>query len=105
MNKITSADVSAWLKEQLTALHEKYEYAAIYCDISQCRDSVMEKTARFSIYTGTNSPASREKKSLEECISDMATQTPQSLADAKRQAALKLLAEAEELEAKTETQP
>ncbi len=102
---ITSADVSAWLKERLSELHEKHKYAAITVEISQYRDGMMPPTAKFTTYTGQNQPASRDKLSLEECIADMATQTPKSRADQLREKAAQLLAEADEIEAQTETKP
>jgi 16S rRNA C1402 (ribose-2'-O) methylase RsmI len=105
MNKITSADVSAWLKEQLTALHETYDYAHIEASVHQFRTSTSKAEPLFSIYTGDGTPGSRDKKSLEDCIADMATQTPQSRAELKRQKAAQLLAEAEEIEAQTQTKP
>jgi hypothetical protein len=102
---ITSADVSAWLKEQLSELHDTHEYAAITVGISQYREGTNPPWARFSVYTGSGQPASHEKASIEECIADMATQTPKSRADQLREKAAKLMAEAEEIEVQTETKP
>jgi hypothetical protein len=105
MNTITSADVSAWLKEQLTALHETYDYVAITLEINQFRDCSANAEQRVSIYTGKDGPGSRDKKSTEDCIADMATQTPQSRADKLREQAFELLTKANEIEAQTETKP
>jgi hypothetical protein len=105
MNKITSADVSAWLKEQLTALHETHDYVAITLEINQFRDGSADAEQRVSIYTGRDKPGSKDKRSVEECIADMATQTPQSRADKLREQAAELLTKANEIEAQTETKP
>jgi hypothetical protein len=103
MNKITSADVSAWLKEQLTALHETHEYASILPQINQFRGH--ETAAKWSVYTGSGQPQSQWKESLKSCIADMATQTPKSIAQLKRVRAAALMAEADEIEAQTTQTP
>jgi hypothetical protein len=103
MNKITSADVSAWLKEQLTALHETHEYASITVEINQYRGH--ETAAKWSVYTGSGQPQSDYKPSLEDCIADMATQTPKSIAQQKRERAAALMAEADEIETQNTQTP
>jgi glutaredoxin len=99
--QITSADISAWMVEQLAKTHEKHEYGQISVTINQYRD--YPAVPKFSIYCGKDQPTSRYCMTIEECFEDLSKQTTKSMADMKRAKAAELLAEADAIETKAAT--
>jgi hypothetical protein len=101
--QITSADVSAWMVEQLAKVHENHEYGSISVSINQFRSHKDDAKTSFSIYCGQNHPRSDERFCIEECLADLAKQTPKSIAELKRARAAELLAEADAIETQAAT--
>jgi hypothetical protein len=93
---ITSEAVAAWMKQQLAKVHESAEYGHIMIEINQDRKYADQCCARFAIYDGQSHI--REQETIEKCFDGLSKSTPQTRAKAKREAAEKLLAEADALE-------
>jgi len=103
MSKITSQDVSNWMRQQLDRAHKTSEYAAVTVFINQYRKypEGSDPIAKFSIYCGQGNANARELESIEACFSALAEFKPIDIAKAKREQAAKLLAEAEQIESQT----
>ena len=95
--ELTSADIADWMIKQLAKVHEKYAYGQVTVSINQYGFNAA--VPKFAIYCGKDQPESRDCLSIEECFEDLSKQTPLTRAAAKREAAAKLLAEAEAIEA------
>jgi len=95
--EITSEDVAAWMKDQLAKAHEMSNYSSITIGISAFRASVAP-AVDFRVYLGEEWGSAAVCFNIDACFAQLANQTPKSKADLKREAAAKLLAEAEELE-------
>jgi len=93
---ITSESVAAWMRQQLAKAHELSDYGHIqvHCNGSKTYDL---RPARFSVFCGEGY-GSKEHHSIDECFDELKHNPRKSKAEMKREAAAKLLAEAEVLE-------
>jgi len=99
--KITSEDVSEWLKEQLAEAHKLHDYAHISVDIN-AKLPFINVEPRFSVYLGQGRHA-REMQSIEECF-DYLTKPPTAETIKAKQAHVEiLLAEISALETQAAT--
>jgi hypothetical protein len=93
---ITSKNVSEWMQQQLAKAHEAQDYANITVGISSYREQAT--SAEFNIYCG-QFHKSENHSNIEDCFDDLAAIPPQKISDFKRDQAVKLLAQADALDA------
>jgi hypothetical protein len=96
--KITSSDIAAWMREQLSETHQKHEYASITIEVSAYVKQE-NPIVRFRLYVGNGYDTSIGD-SIEECYDHLATQKPRTKAQQLRDEAAKLIAQAESIESK-----
>jgi len=97
---ITSADIAAWLQVQYAEarkLNTTDSYANI--EVGYSGFNTVNGPAEFSVYFSAAHKA--KGASFEECFEKLRRITPQSIAAEKREAAAKLLAEADDIETKS----
>jgi len=99
MSKITSADVSAWLVEQLAKAHEYNDYAHINLQVHAFKGT--KCVPYFKIYLGTEHN-SQDRLTIEECFADLDGETPRTIADRLLEKAAALTSEANKILAKAQ---
>ena len=97
MNQITSEQVAEWMQQQLAKAHELSDYAHVTVEINQYK--VTPTAAKFRIFCGKGFET-RDHQTIEDCFEQLAAITPKSQADQLREQAARLLAAADEIEAK-----
>ena len=95
-NEITSQDVAEYLQSVANKVNETHGHVQVRGMV--CQNQEFPSKAKFSIYC-SREVQSADHGTIEECLAEIASITPQTAAAMKREAAAKLLAEADELEA------